>query len=325
MDFKTWSAGERLDADDLNNKFDEIVKFGGDGSDGAKTVSADEDIDAAGARVVVKNYSSLTIDATKTLGLINPHASGTLLIIKVNGNCVINGKIDLSGDGSGGGAGGLGKTGGTGNGAAGSGGTEPSSWDADNIQAGGGGGGGSTASGYGGGGGGGGAQETVGSVGGGGAVAGTAGIALTNFIYWTDQNRKAIHISVGAGGGGGGGGYYNNSNGDNGKDGGDGGGALLMEVNGNLTFGASSEIDVSGVDGGNATTGDGNHGGGGASGGGSGGQIYVLYNGTLTDGGVTETITAGLGGTTVGGAFDGYAGGDGGDGDSIIEENEVFS
>lgn len=296
-----------------------IGNFGGNGADGAKTVSADENLDLGSAVRVVKNYTTLTIDATKTLTGINPHANGTITILKVKGNCVINGTIDM------GGCGGAGGTGGTGNvnGGVGTAGYKVLLFDSL-IHGGGGGDGGTLASGSGGGGGGHQSAGTAGTMGEAPGPAGIAGVALTRYDAFIDQNLKARFFAAGSGGGGGGGSDDDANPDKKGGDGGNGGGVLVLEVGGNLTFGASSNLKADGNDGAAGANGTSRAAGGG--GGGSGGQIYILYNGTLTDGGVTTDITGGTGGAA-GTATndDGGAGGNGGDGDYYIDKNYTFA
>lgn len=287
-------------------------KFAGDSSDGSKTVSGDESLDFNNANVLIKNYSDLTIDVTKTLSATNVPSDGGVMYLKVFGDCTINGTIDMSGEG---GDLGAAKADGTG-------GYRTTLFDASDHF----GGQGGTATDGSGGGGGGGGHQTIGDVGivGTGTTpgaAGTAGAALVAYAEHIDQNLKALFFACGSGGGGGGDGAGVGPG--EGGPGANGGGIVVIEVGGDLTFGASSTITVAGNDG-SAGENSVNNGGGGG-GGGSGGQIYVLYNGTLTDGGVTATVSGGAkgkGGT--GGADNGGDGGDGGAGDSYIVKNIVF-
>lgn len=82
--------------------------FGGDGSDGALTVSSgNTDIDLGGARFFVRNYSSISITGTGKVTFINPHANGTIIILRVKGNVTITSSttaaLDASGCGAAGG------------------------------------------------------------------------------------------------------------------------------------------------------------------------------------------------------------------------------
>ena len=105
------------------------------------------------------------------------------------------------------------------------------------------------------------------------------------------------------------------SDGSGAGTGGAGGCTLLIVVAGNLTFGASSAIDVSGGNGSNGT-----HIGGG---GGGSGDILIFYNGTLTDSGVTNTVTGGTKGVdSTNGNADGGAGGAGTT--KIVKHDTIF-
>ena len=84
-----------------------VGKFGGDGSDGALSVTAGTTtIDCANAAIVVKQYTSISISAGATLAFSNPHAGGTIVILKSQGNVTIAGTINASSMGAAGGAGG---------------------------------------------------------------------------------------------------------------------------------------------------------------------------------------------------------------------------
>ncbi len=80
------------------------VFFGGTGSDGALSVTTGTTtIDAAGAAVVTKNYTSISITGGK-LRFVNPHPNGTFINLKSQGNCTITSAtakaIDASGMGA---------------------------------------------------------------------------------------------------------------------------------------------------------------------------------------------------------------------------------
>jgi len=281
--------------------------FGGDGSDGVKTVASSENIDASNATVVVKQYSSLVIDAGQTLGLINASTSGTTLIIKVSGDATINGTIDLSGDGASGGTGGQGGATNSAAGANGTSGTEGGDI-IDDL----------------------GTHKGLFGVGGddddedpdGGATA----TALLLQTLYANQYRYAMITANGSGGGGGGGGEAGASGatftGGDGGDGGNGGGVIILEVAGDLTFGASASISANGENGEDGEDGTCTgicQGGGGGGGGGAGGVVVILYNGTLTDGGLTYTADGGdggLGGDGMIGSSPSTAGGHSGGGGS---------
>lgn len=78
--------------------------FGGDGSDGALTLtSGTTTISAASAALLVKNYTSISITSTGELDFSNPHAGGTLVILKSQGNVALTStapSIDLRGMGA---------------------------------------------------------------------------------------------------------------------------------------------------------------------------------------------------------------------------------
>lgn|SRR3990167_5564338 len=67
-----------------------IGTFGGDGSDGALSISSGTTtIDLANAAVVTKNYTSISITGTGKLAFSNPHANGTFIILKSQGAVTI--------------------------------------------------------------------------------------------------------------------------------------------------------------------------------------------------------------------------------------------
>ena len=305
------------------------VAFGGDGSDGAYTNDTGA-IDLGSAEVVTKNYSSITIDTQHHMSFTNPHANGTIVIIKCSGNATIGAIIKLGNDSTGGqtgasgGAGGargdvsngyVGENGNTGNDPTGE-------WDSENTH---GGDFGEKLANCQGAGAGGGGQIANGGVGteGGGNCHPTPGDGGTRQYYFTglfDRNhqRKTYFVACGAGGGGGAGGSGNfgGTNG-HGGDGGNGGGVLILEVAGdfNVTGGAIEAEGANGEDGENG----GNYGdpnfprNGGGSGGGAGGTVIVLYKGTLT-GTLTPSVAGGAGGNGGEAGPTGNYGGDGGAG-----------
>lgn len=77
-----------------------LTKFGGTGADGALAISSGTTtINASSARIVVKNYTSISITGTAVLTISNPHANGTILVLKSQGNVTItssaNPAVDL--------------------------------------------------------------------------------------------------------------------------------------------------------------------------------------------------------------------------------------
>src|SRR3990167_2203578 len=80
------------------------IKFGGSGSDGALSISSGTtDIDCGAAQLVVKNYTSISITSTGKLTFSNPHANGTVVILKSQGNVTLTATapiIDMAGMGA---------------------------------------------------------------------------------------------------------------------------------------------------------------------------------------------------------------------------------
>jgi hypothetical protein len=252
------------------------LKFGGTGADGALSVAAGTTtIDCANAAIVIKNYTSMSIAVGATLAFSNPHANGTIVILKCRGACTISGTIDASSMGAEGGQGA--PTGGTGNNPTGA---LVSTW---------GGVGGASTSG-----------------GAGGAVPTVDAAFMTSAS--TRLYRKTIFLAAGAGGGGGG-----DGNTFGGGDGGRGGGAIYIECAGALNFAATGVINTSGGVGQDAPASSGGNATGGGGGGGSAGMIVVLYN-SLTANAGTLTATGGAGGAggTADGATGAHGGGGGG-------------
>ncbi len=82
-----------------------LDKFGGDGSDGALSISSGTTtINLGDAAIVVKNYSSIAITGSGKLAFSNPHAGGTLVVLRSQGNVDITSStvpcIDLKGIGA---------------------------------------------------------------------------------------------------------------------------------------------------------------------------------------------------------------------------------
>jgi hypothetical protein len=85
------------------------TKFGGTGADGALTISSGTtNIDLAGSQVFVRNYTSVSITGTAAVTFTNPHANGTIIILKSQGNITITSSaaaaIDATGMGAAGGS-----------------------------------------------------------------------------------------------------------------------------------------------------------------------------------------------------------------------------
>ncbi len=267
------------------------LKFGGDGSDGALAVtSGTTSIDLGSAQVVVKQYTSISITGTGAINFINPHANGTIIILKSQGAVTLTSSaapmIDASGMGAAGGTGGAGAVSGAATaGNAGSKGTGIT----DDLT---------THQGQGG------AGATSTSV---AAGASTAGTILSNVWAYTrlasDLARRSIVVTCGSGGGGGGGGSGGSTTGCHqpGATGGRGGGGLIIECAGAWNFTTALGISVAGLVGGTPTAStdsvntDATVGGGGG-GGGAGGFCVALYN-TLTANTGTINSAGGAGGT----------------------------
>ncbi len=279
-----------------------ILKFGGNGSDSALAVaSGTTTIDLGGAQFFEKNYTTIAITGTGKLNFTNPHANGTIIVFKVNGNVTLTSSqvpmIDITNTGATGGAsvnssssntvvglvGLLGKTYGFletnfGNGGQGSG--------------------------------------TGGTAGGVGTFGFTAGISTLINIF-----AKYPKLFLGAGAGSGAVSASNIGTGSlNSGKGGRGGGAFILECGGALDFQTTGGISVSGEVGGNGVvTGSVNDGSAAGGGGGGGGYCMLLYK-TLTNGSGTITSAGGVGGNQDITAASNVAGGGGGGG-SILAGN----
>lgn len=90
LPYQGTSANKFLQTDGNNSSWISIGKFGGTGADGALSISSGTTtINAASAAVVVKNYTSISITGTAQLTLSNPHAGGTILILRSQGPVTI--------------------------------------------------------------------------------------------------------------------------------------------------------------------------------------------------------------------------------------------
>lgn len=253
----------------------DVVSFGGSGADGALNVtSGTTTLDAGGAAVLIKNYTSINVSAGATLTISNKNAAGTILILKSQGAVTIAGTIELSGFGA-------------------SSATEGFSIVDSGTHAGGTGNGGS--------------GSTGGSASSGGSILDIRGIysvPTTARLY-----RGSKILACGSGGGVGGAGSGTGAG--TGGAGGAGGGSLIIECKGALTF--SGSINLNGATGSVGTTASGQGGGGGGGGGGSAGMGLIIYQ-TLTSNTGTINAKGGAGGnggngnTTVGAGGAGGAG-----------------
>lgn len=279
------------------------TKFGGNGSDGALSISSGTTtLDLGNASYYEKNYTSISITGTAQLAFSNPNTNGTIIVLKSQGGVTITSSaspaINASGMGSAGGA-------------VASGTTTPTNasvaYTSSIFH-----------------------QVPANS---GGTVGAKPSLINPNALL-----RGALILAPGVGGGGGGD-YFGSSNGTGGPGGaslindggsrgagggntgagtngagGRGGGALMIECNGSYTN-TSSIVSVAGLTGGNATNGEG------AGGGGAGGTLYVLYNTLVSDTG-TYTVTGGAKGTGANSAQDG---GIGATGFSYVGINTLFT
>src|SRR3990167_8668932 len=90
--------------------------FGGDGADGALSItSGTTTLDCANAQVFIKNYTSIAITGTGKLAFSNPHANGTIIILKSQGAVTLTSStaphLDVSAMGAAGATSGTGTTG----------------------------------------------------------------------------------------------------------------------------------------------------------------------------------------------------------------------
>jgi hypothetical protein len=276
---------------------DVVGSFFGDGSDGDKVVSGTENLNLN----QIYNFNNLTIPTGQVL--TTSDQNGTMFI-KVLGDLVIAGKIDLKGKG---GVGGTGVT----KSVSGidqfdsSSGNDGTTADTDSIVDGlshyGKKGSGyanaspSIADGHGSGASGGATDGNSNST---SAAGSAAGAAAATGVDLNKQAMKIMAALVGSGGGSGGVGVasVNSSSSSQASsgDGGNGGGGLVLLVKGSVTF-TGGIIDCSGE---NASVGSANGAqtwaaGAGGSGGGSGGGFIILHQGTRT-GTPTVTTTKGL-------------------------------
>ena len=265
-----------------------IQKFGGTGSDGALSISSGTTTINLGATAYVeKNYTSISITGTGVLAFSNPHANGTTIVLRSQGNVTLTSSTAPMLDASGMGAATL---------------TQAASLgeSASTIAA----------------------VGTVGSAGANasGGAAGAAYSVLALELYTDSSNKllkRIVNLYPGSGGATGANGYVRAGVAGTGGAGGRGGGALYVECAGALNFTTASGISVAGASGSNGTTATGTcaTGGGGGSGG-RGGMFVMLYN-TLTANSGTVNISSGAGGNggngiTAAGADQNGSGGGGG-------------
>lgn len=287
-----------------------VAGFGGDGSDGVLTItSGTTTIDCAGAVTVLKNYKSISITGTGALSFINPASTGTVIILKSQGNVTLTSStapmIDVSGMGAAGGTGGTGGTDTAGN--SGTDGTQgvPLQDDVTTHF---------------------GVSGKVGVNDTTGGVAGAGGTIYSNIFLYSRTaiklSSKSIFLACGSGGGGGGSGRVNSggsgAKSGNGGNGGNGGGGLIIECAGAWNFTTALGISVAGKPGANGASTNFNIGSaaGGGGGGGAGGFLVALYKTLTANTGTVNTAggAGGVGGTAIGGDSGGQNAGAGGGG-----------
>lgn len=278
------TTGSHHFAGDLSGSFD---FFGGTGTDGDLTISSGTTtVDLGSAQIFIKNYDDVSITGGG-LAFSNPHANGTIVILRAKTWTHTGGNVDITSLGAAGGAGGTGSYG------AGATGGE-NDWIFDTDQHGGG--------------------------GGQGTAIGTAGRQLhatsSPVGYFNSSAQvstvfyRGIRIVPGSGGGGGASGEDGSGNGG---AGGRGAGALLIETP-SYNFASPAKVLAYGADGAAGSAGAGNAGGGG----GAGAMISVIYNTLIADTG-TYNVAAGSGGA--GGSGGSGGPGDGGGGAGSSEAN----
>lgn len=310
-----WATDDEITAARLNQTG---IEFGGDGSDGALTISGSDvqNIDLGGQPIVIKNYTSISITDTAQLTFSNPATIGSIVILKSQGDVAItstaNPAIDISGMGGAGsgGAGPCAREGGIGvgnngygycctGGRAGIG--QQGKYD------------------FNGSGGGGGGNLNFGSNGSTYSHHGDSGYccylksSVGGFPNPPLISRGIVGKYLVFPGGGGAGGLTVGSESATAHTGGAGGGALVIECDGALNF--TGIINANGLDGGGGTDSATHYGGGG----GAGGTILILYK-TLTANTGTVNVNGGTGGPKGTGLYPGAVGGNGSVGQVLIEK-----
>lgn len=245
-----------------------VAKFGGDGTDGALSItSGTTTLSASSADFLIKNYSSISITGTGKLDLSDPSTNGTITILKSQGDVTLTSSDSAMIDASAMGAAGAtaATSGGGADGGNGEVGTsiivQTNSADGGNVRS--------------------------------GSTVGAGGVAGAGIVYILSPAGKLIRVSCGGGGAAGG---RDGTGSPNAGSGGRGGGALIIECNGafNFTTGGISTAGANGANAGTKLSEDSTGVGGG--GGGAGGVSAVLYR-ALTANTGTWTVSGGTGGT----------------------------
>jgi len=297
-------TADKIPIADGSNKLDEgwlDTRFGGDGTDGALTLAdTTTTIDLTNSDIVIKNYTSISIDASSTLNFSNASTTGSYIVLRSQGDCTIAGTIDGRNTGADGGAS-VTAYSGIVDGNTGS--------DGDGLFS---------------------SNAGVKGLGAGGnGAGGTAPSADAERVLWIHNIYPTVII--GAGGGSGGANRNDASGSATSGKGGDGSGFLVIECAGSLNF--TGTVNHNGSNGGDATTIDANYAGGG--GGGASGYFGIFYN-ELTINTGSITVSGGSGGNYItsadraGGGGGGYSagiagssgyGGNGSSGRYIIQKN----
>lgn len=274
----------------------EDIKFGGDGSDGALSISSGTTtVNLAGERVVYLNYTSISITGTGKLAFSNPHANGTVVVIRCQGDCVLTSSsapmIDLEGIGADAGAGGSRSTG-PANTVGGSG-TDGQTYGFIKTNK---------------------ADQAINEQG--GAVS-SAVAGMTIFgggiqsLEYSQIVARYPRMFVGAGGGGGRATVTSGTGLTTAGNGGRGGGCLIMEIAGAINFTTTNGISVAGKDGQHGQLAGTSYSGAGGGGGGGGGSAFIFYNAVTAFTG-TVKVSGGVGGNLLKGASGDSNGGGGG-------------
>ena len=249
-----------------------LVKFGGNGADGALTVSSGTtNIDLGSSAFVVKNYTSISITGTGKVTFTNPASTGTIIVLKSQGAVTLTSSqtpmLDCSVLGAAGTA------------------TFTTTTNANNN------GSDATTS----------LSNLLSILGGKGSAPGAVGavgsaptLALNNFSY-SSTREKYLFLPIATGGGQGMSIISSNVSVTVGASG-RGGGTLVIECAGAWNFTTTGGISVAGGNAVNSTSANLQSYAAG-SGGGAGGYFLGLY-GTLTANTGTVTVTPGTGATS---------------------------
>lgn len=275
------------------------LQFGGNGADGDFSLTGSEtlDIDVGGAKVYEINWKSLNITGTASLTFSNPHAEGTLIFIKVQGDTTLTSTTAPMIDASGMGAAGAATTTNTSCGGY----CTITDIDGDSgkltpfI----------TNAGL--------SGTAVPGVGTGGAI-----ISASVFTGLFVVTSKYSGMFVGAGGGAGN--LFLNAAGAaiSTGTGGRGGGGLVIEVGGSFNFTTTNGVSVAGDDGtvGDPTSQAGANRCAAGGGGGGGGSCFILYRTLIANSG-TVNVSGGTGGNRSAGTGTVHGGGGGGSGSNV--------